>query len=150
MKVEATADTPSVEGHLITDGSRFQGCIPPNVPAPFFAIRKRANRVFPLAEYVTRGLMTQHQCDVIEDAVRRRSNIIVCGGTGSGKTTLLNAVIDAMTRIHPHHRFFGIEEIPELQCTAPDRTFTLTSRAMTWTLPVAAPVSWSSGSEDWL
>ena len=32
-----------------------------------------------------------------------------------------------MTEISPNHRFFGIEEVPELQCSAPDQTFTLTT-----------------------
>jgi P-type conjugative transfer ATPase TrbB len=131
MKRSATADTPSVEGTLITDGSRFQACIPPNTPGgPFFAIRRKAIRVFPFEEYVAHGLLKERQREIIEDAIRKRLNIVVVGGTGSGKTTFLNAIIDAMTKIHPHHRFFGIEEVSELQCTAPDRTFTLTSASM--------------------
>ena len=55
MGNEATVDAPSVEGILITDGCRFQGCIPPIVASPFFAIRRPASAVFPLSQYVARG-----------------------------------------------------------------------------------------------
>jgi type IV secretion system protein VirB11 len=127
---EATADTPSVEGILITDGSRFQGCIPPIVEAPFFAIRRRASAVFPLAQYVAEGKMTARQCAALETAIAGRRNILVVGGTGSGKTTLLNAIISSMVAVHPYHRFFVIEDTPELQCAAPDRTIARTSAAM--------------------
>ena len=74
--------------------------------------------------------MTAQQCDVIEDAVSHRLNMLIVGGTGSGKTTLLNAVLLSMTERASHHRFFIIEETPELQCSAPDRTMTRTSRTM--------------------
>ena len=46
---------PEREGHLITDGSRFQGNGPPIVPGPFFAIRKHASAVFPLQSYVDKA-----------------------------------------------------------------------------------------------
>ena len=127
MNTEVTDDTPSVQGHLVTDGSRFQGCIPPIVSAPFFAIRRHASAVFPLRSYVERGQMTERQKDIIEAAIDSRRNILVVGGTGSGKTTLLNAILLAMTEIHPHHRFFGIEDTVELKCSALDQTFTRTS-----------------------
>jgi Flp pilus assembly CpaF family ATPase len=71
--------------------------------------------------------MTSRQCEVIEDAILQRLNIIISGGTGSGKTTLMNAIIAAMSSLTPQHRFFGIEQVPELQCGAPDQTFTLTT-----------------------
>lgn len=131
MGQEATANSPSVEGILLTDGSRFQGCIPPIVSAPFFAIRRPASVVFPLQHYVDNGRMTEAQKAIIEDAVERRLNILICGGTGSGKTTLLNGVTLAMAEITPHHRFFFIEDNPELQCSAADRTMMRTSRTMT-------------------
>jgi type IV secretion system protein VirB11 len=131
MNVEATEATPSVQGHLITDGARFQGCIPPIVPAPFFAIRKHTSAVFPLQSYVDNGQMTERQKTIIETGIERRRNILVSGGTGSGKTTLLNAILLAMTQIHPYHRFFGIEDTVELRCSALDQTFTRTSATVT-------------------
>jgi P-type conjugative transfer ATPase TrbB len=128
---EATTETPSVEGILITDGSRFQGCIPPIVEAPFFALRRPASAVFPMSQYVAEGKMTDAQKEKIEYAIVNRLNMLIYGGTGDGKTTLLNAIIDGMATLTPTHRFFIIEETPELQCSAPDRTMTRTSATMT-------------------
>jgi type IV secretion system protein VirB11 len=122
-----TADEPRIEGHLITDRSRFLGGIPPVSKAPFFCIRRHASQVFTLVQYVEREQMTARQREVIEDAIRRRLNFLVVGGTGAGKTTLLNAIVDAMAKISPAHRFFGIEEVPELQCSASDQTFVSTT-----------------------
>ncbi len=127
MNVEATEATPSVQGHLITDGARFQGCIPPIVAAPFFAIRKHASAVFPLQSYVDNGQMTARQKAIAEDAIARRDNILVVGGTGAGKTTLVNSLLDAIVKIHPHHRIFGVEDTVELKCAAADQTFMRTS-----------------------
>lgn len=127
MNKAVTADEPRIEGYLITDRSRFLGGIPPVCRAPFFCIRRHSSKLFTLADYVERRQMTSSQRDVIEDAIKRRLNIIISGGTGSGKTTLLNALIHAMTEINPEHRFFGIEEVPELQCFALDQLFTQTT-----------------------
>jgi type IV secretion system protein VirB11 len=129
MGRDATDDTPNVEG-VLPDGSRFQGCIEPIVSGAFIAIRLRASAVFPLSQYVAEGKMTAAQKAAIEGAIRDRLNILIVGGTGSGKTTLLNGVILAMTEIHPHHRFFVIEDTRELRCPAPDRTMACTSAAM--------------------
>jgi Flp pilus assembly CpaF family ATPase len=70
------------------DGSRFEALIPPVVPAPTFALRKRAKLIFSLADYVLTGVMTELQATVIKTAVADRKNILIAGGTGSGKTTL--------------------------------------------------------------
>ena len=127
MNRQVDAQSPRIEGKLITDGSRFLGGIPPVAKAPFFCIRRHSSKLFTIADYVASGQMTRRQAAVIYDAVKRRLNIIICGGTGSGKTTLMNALIHAMTEVNPEHRFYGIEEAPELQCFALDQLFTLTT-----------------------
>lgn len=62
--------------------------------------------------------MTPAQCRAIQDAVARRRNILVIGGTGSGKTTLVNAVIERIVAIEPDVRLVIIEDTGEIQCTA--------------------------------
>src|SRR3974390_2870132 len=42
-KTAITRDTPILECELPLDGSRFEGLIPPVVPAPVFAIRRKAS-----------------------------------------------------------------------------------------------------------
>lgn len=113
-----TRENPILECELPLDGSRFEALIPPVVSAPVFTIRKKAFRVFTLAEYVEAGIMTNQQKLVIEEAVEDRKNILIVGGTGSGKTTLTNAVIDHMSKTAPDHRLVIIEDTAEIQCQA--------------------------------
>jgi Flp pilus assembly CpaF family ATPase len=52
---EVTRHKPMLEGELPIDGSRFAGQLPPVVPAPTFAIRKKAIAIFTLGQYVERN-----------------------------------------------------------------------------------------------
>ena len=118
LSTTITRERPVLEGELPTDGSRFEGMIPPVVVRPSFAIRKKASRVFSLAEYVRKGIMTEAQRLGIVDAVKSRRNILVVGGTGTGKTTLLNAIILVISEVSPEHRVVIIEDTVELQCSS--------------------------------
>lgn len=115
---EVTRQKPILEGELPLDGSRFAGQLPPVVPAPTFAIRKRAVAIFTLAQYVEDGVMTAGQRDALIEAIRAHRNILVVGGTGSGKTTLVNAIINQMVVQDPAERVILIEDTGEIQCAA--------------------------------
>ena len=115
---EITKGRPLLECELPIDGSRFAGQFPPIVPAPTFAIRKKAIAIFTLAQYVAAGIMTPAQLVVIEAAVKNHRNILVTGSTGSGKTTLVNAIINHMVVIDPSERIVIIEDTGEIQCAA--------------------------------
>ena len=119
---------PIVEGEFPLDGSRFEGTFPPIVgPGPSFSLRKKASRVFTLEEYRLSGSITAEAVAMIENAVRRRLNIVVVGGTSSGKTTFVNAVIDAVSRLTPSHRLIILEDTAELQSQSPNTVFMRTS-----------------------
>ncbi len=121
-------DCPIVEGEFPLDGSRFEGTFPPIVgPGPSFSLRKKASRVFTLQEYLDSGSITARGIEIIHDAVLRRWNIVVVGGTSSGKTTLVNAVIDAVSTLTPSHRLIIIEDTCELQSKSPNTVFFRTS-----------------------
>ena len=122
-----TSDRPILECELPLDGSRFEALIPPLVERASFALRKKAALVFTLADYVAKGIMTQAQCQAIEDAVADRRNILVSGGTGTGKTTLANAILDAVARVSRNHRIVVIEDTRELQVNAENVVFLRTS-----------------------
>jgi type IV secretion system protein VirB11 len=120
--------SPIVEGEFPLDGSRFEGTFPPIVgPGPSFSLRKKAGRAFSLAEYLTSGAITQEVVSLIHDAVVRRLNIVVVGGTSSGKTTFVNAIINAIAELTPSHRLLILEDTAELQSKSPNTVFFRTS-----------------------
>jgi type IV secretion system protein TrbB len=127
----ATDQTPIVEGELLTDGSRFLGIIPPIVTSPVFAIRKKASAIIPLDVYAEKGLMSLRYRGIIANAVKKRANIIVCGGTGSGKTTLLNAVLHEISQETPEDRILLAEDTREAQCKSPNVVFLRTNEHVT-------------------
>ena len=128
-----TREKPTIECELPLDGSRFAGQIPPVVPAPTFAVRKRASRVFTLEQYVAAAILTPKEREFLCVAIRDHRNILVTGSTGSGKTTLVNALIGEVTAQFPAERLIIIEDTGEIRCgavnyvqyhTSPERTMT--------------------------
>lgn len=106
---------PHVEGRA---GERFEGILPPVALGPCFSIRKPANRLYTLDDYVDDRLMSQAAADGLKAAVVQRFNILVAGGTSSGKTTLANALLAEMAWVN--NRVILIEDTRELQSPAPD------------------------------
>jgi type IV secretion system protein TrbB len=99
-------------------GERFEGILPPISLAPCFSIRKPAERVYTLGDYVADGIMPARHADALRRAVVERRNILVAGGTSSGKTTLANALLAEMASLD--ERVILIEDTRELQCAAAD------------------------------
>ena len=116
--VEVHARSPRVSAELPETGERFEGLLPPVVAAPTFAIRKPAVAVFTLDNYVTAGIMTSLQAEVLRLNVATRANILVAGGTSTGKTTLTNALLAEVAKTTD--RVVIIEDTRELQCAAPN------------------------------
>ena len=106
---------PHVEGRA---GERFEGVLPPVSIAPCFSIRKPAERLYSLADYVADGIMTADAADLLKACVAERHNILVAGGTSSGKTTLANALLAEMAG--HDERVILIEDTRELQSPAAD------------------------------
>ena len=121
-----TRDSPRISATLPETGERFQGAFMPVVSSPAFAIRKRPEVVFTLAEYVAEGIMTEGQAEVIREAAANHQNILIVGGTGSGKTTLANAILAEPA--FAKDRVIIIEDTAELQCSAADQIQMLTKR----------------------
>jgi len=121
-----TKDRPRISATLPETGERFQGAFMPIVANPAFAIRKRPEIVFTLADYVRDGIMTEPMAAALRQAAETRQNLLIAGGTGTGKTTLANAILaePAFAR----DRVVLIEDTAELQCSAEDRLEMLTKR----------------------
>ena len=116
---------PRISAEIPSDGSRFEGTLPPIVENPSFTIRKKALLVFTLDDYVRNGTMSQKQKDIIVQGVLDRKNMLVIGGTSSGKTTLTNAIINEM--VVTKHRLIILEDTKEIQSKAENTVFMRTS-----------------------
>ncbi len=115
----ADADHPIIEGELPIERIRFEGLMPPVVRRPCFAMRKPAQVLYTLDDYVRDQIITEAQAEVFRESVDRRENILISGGTGSGKTTLAGALINEMVaRSNPNDRYVIIEDTLEIQCRA--------------------------------
>ncbi len=106
---------PHAEGHA---GERFEGILPPVAPGPCFSIRKPAERLYTLDDYVADRIMPASTADALRAAVTQRLNILIAGGTSSGKTTLANALLAEMAWVDA--RVILIEDTRELQSPLPD------------------------------
>jgi type IV secretion system protein VirB11 len=118
VRREVTANTPIVSAELPETGERFEGVMPPVAPAPCFAVRKPADVLYRLADYVAGRIMTMRQAEALAIAIRERKNILVVGGTSSGKTTLVNALLAEVACYN--ERVVILEDTRELKCAAAD------------------------------
>lgn len=123
LKLEVHAASPIVSAELPSlgegiAGERFEGLLPPVVPAPCFAIRKPAAKIHTLGDYVESHILTVSEAAWLQNAVTVRKNILIAGGTSSGKTTLANALLAEIA--HLDERVIVIEDTRELQCAASD------------------------------
>jgi P-type conjugative transfer ATPase TrbB len=99
---------------ILPNGARFSAGLPPASDGPTFSIRLHWRAVRPLEDFIA----APWQLPVIDDAIRRRFNIVTIGATGAGKTTLLNALIAHLLKASPEERLGIIEDEPELQISA--------------------------------
>src|SRR5690606_36844963 len=109
---------PLLTAELPETGERFEGILPPAAPGPAFALRKRAVGVIGLADYVSDGILSAEQAELLRCAVRERQNILIAGGTSTGKTTLANALLAEIASTGD--RVLVLEDTVELQCAARD------------------------------
>ena len=122
------AQNPVVEGSFPLDGSRFEGTFPPIVgPGASFSMRKKASKIITLQEYLAGGAITEEVIPILDAAILGRKNIVVVGGTSSGKTTFCNGVIHRLDELCPGDRLLILEDTAELQSSAKNAVFFLTS-----------------------
>jgi len=103
--------SPAVDARL-PDGSRLHAVIPPaSVDGPIVAIRRFSEAVTDLDELIRVGGITSGGAEILRDAVARRMNLLIAGGTGAGKTTLLNVLSKEIDR---DERTVTVEDAAEL------------------------------------
>ncbi|WP_297842247.1 CpaF family protein [Pseudomonas sp.] len=108
--------SPMVDARM-PDGSRVNAIIPPiALDGPCLSIRKFRKDMLKSADLMAMQTIDQPIFEFFEEAVSKRCNILVSGGTGTGKTTLLNILSQL---IAPHERLVTIEDVAELQLGHP-------------------------------
>jgi pilus assembly protein CpaF len=113
---EVSDAQPLLDARL-EDGSRVAAIVRPcAVDGPTLTIRKFTRR-YSLASLVENGTLTTPAAAHLEEAVGRRLNVLISGGTGTGKTTLLNALA---ATIPDEDRIVLIEETSEIAITHSD------------------------------
>lgn len=115
----ANAANPIIEGELPIAAIRFEGLLPPVARKPCCVMRKPAQVLFTVDDYVRDGILSNEYAEVLRKAIDQRRNAVIAGGTGSGKTTLAGALINEMVaRSDPNERYVIIEDTLEIQCRA--------------------------------
>jgi len=110
--LEATIPVPEWKNARIT------GIYPPWVSGPSFTIRKPPEKIYSLEDYVLNGQLIGDYYRIIVNYIKDKKNIIIAGSTGSGKTTLSNALIQKKCEFFPNDRYFIVQDVSELQCSA--------------------------------
>lgn len=101
----------------LPDGSRVNAIIPPiALDGPCLSIRKFRKDMLKSSDLVAMQTIDQAIFDFFKEAVGKRCNILISGGTGTGKTTLLNILSQL---INPRERLVTIEDVAELQLGHP-------------------------------
>ena len=121
-------ERPIVSAEL-PSGERFEGVLPPISTAPSFSIRKAGVKILSLADYIAANVISDDQASALRNAVQKKLNILIIGGTSSGKTTLANALLAEIAELND--RILILEDTRELKCTAPDTVSLRTSSNVT-------------------
>ena len=102
--------------------ARVQAFLPPVGNYPIM-IRRHAEQVHTLDDYVEAGNMSASARDVIAQGIADQKNIVVAGRMGSGKTTLLNACMHEAAKRRPLHRCVIIQDRAELKASADNHLY---------------------------
>jgi pilus assembly protein CpaF len=114
---EINEEKPLLDSRL-PDGSRVAAVFPPcAVSGTVLTIRKFHNQLYTAQELVRIGSVAPEALALLRQAVEKRKNLLISGGTGTGKTTLLNALA---AFIPDAERLVTIEDTSEIQITKPN------------------------------
>jgi len=135
-------EKPTLEAVIPNYKIRTTAILAPWVGQPEITFRRPAEKVYTLEEYVSSGRLSKEFYEKINGHLEKRSNIVVSGSTGSGKTTFTNAILHKMAELTPEERFYIIEDVPELQCSA-KRTTQLYIRKEQAILAIQTALRWT-------
>jgi type IV secretion system protein VirB11 len=121
--IDAASGIPKLEAVIPPPyNARITGLLPPWVEYPQIRLRLPPKIIYPLEDYLEKNRLKQDEYNLICQYIKDRKNILVGGSTGSGKSTFVNAVLKKMEEYTPDESFYIVEDVPELQLTARDKT----------------------------
>jgi type IV secretion system protein TrbB len=135
-------EKPTLEAIIPKYKIRTTAILDPWINSPEITFRRPATKIYTLEEYVSSGRLSKEFYEKINEHLKKRTNIVVSGSTGSGKTTFTNAIIRKMAELTPDERFYIIEDVPELQCSA-KRTTQLYIRKEQAILAIQTALRWT-------
>ena len=115
-------ERPTLESIIPKYNIRTTAILSPWLRNPEITFRRPAEKVYTLEDYVSSGRLSEEFYAKIMTHLEKRSNIVISGSTGSGKTTFTNALLEKMAILTPDERFYIVEDVPELQCSAKKTT----------------------------
>lgn len=103
---------PIVDARL-EDGSRVNIVLPPvALNGPLVTIRKFPDKPMSIDDLIRYKSISKEVAQFLDNLVKAKYNIFICGGTGSGKTSFLNALSSLIPK---DERIVTIEDSAELQ-----------------------------------
>ena len=114
LNKQANEKNPICDLYL-SSGERVNVVLPPVArKGPIVTIRKFPEKPFNWEDLIANRTLEEEVVIFLKEAVRKKYNIFVSGGTSSGKTTLLNVLSSAIPK---QERIITIEDARELQIT---------------------------------
>ncbi len=112
LNKQVNEKNPICDLHL-SSGERVSVVLPPvAAQGPMVTIRKFSEKPLAWKDLIDNRTLTKEAADFLAEAVRKKYNIFVSGGTSSGKTTLLNVLTSAISE---QERIITIEDARELR-----------------------------------
>ncbi len=109
-------DSLLIDTRLKTN-ARLEAILPPlSKSGPILTIHKYQKEVIGIDELIRYGSLTPYMATFLENTVKARGNILICGNIGSGSTTLLSILGNY---IDDKERIITIEDVAELNLKKP-------------------------------
>lgn len=109
--------------HPVFDGKMYGGIrcnvvMPPvSIDGITITLRKHVNEIDSIAVLIKNGMLNDTTAKILKDAMSKKLNIIISGGTGTGKTTLINVLLNGLQ--DNTQRIITIEDTAELRLKMP-------------------------------
>lgn len=108
-------------------GERVNIVLPPaSIESPTVTIRRFPKKRIKMDDLIENGTISDGAAEFLKEAVSKKFNIFISGGTSSGKTTFLNALSDFIPK---NERIITIEDSAELQITGVNNLIRLEARS---------------------